>query len=236
MAQRSLIVSELKRSLREQGLTYAVVAMKLELSVASVKRLFSVGDLSLERVDQICELLQLEITDLLARARERPATKQLTLAQEQEIVADPKLFFIAWLVLNRTVLSPEWLARQLIRRMGDDVDLTEAFAEGTPSIEALNQLMGRPQAPPGAPGQGQGQEEDPGPTGAGRGPPRPPGPGQDPTAQGPVGMANAMTGPGTQGPLGPHVPPLQIYGANGNRPGTGGPARVPGRSQGMPTP
>jgi len=105
MAQRSLIVSELKRSLREQGLTYAVVAMKLELSVASVKRLFSVGDLSLERVDQICELLQLEITDLLARARERPATKQLTLAQEQEIVADPKLFFIAWLVLNRTPLA-----------------------------------------------------------------------------------------------------------------------------------
>ena len=133
-------------------------------------------------------------------------------------------------------ISPEWLARQLIRRMGEDIDLTEAFAEGTPSIEALNQLMGRPQAPPGAPGQGQGQEEDPGPTGAGRGPPRPPGPGQDPTAQGPVGMANAMTGPGTQGPLGPHVPPLQIYGANGNRPGTGGPARVPGRSQGMPTP
>jgi len=133
-------------------------------------------------------------------------------------------------------ISPEWLARQLIRRMGDDVDLTQAFAEGTPSIEALNQLMGRPQAPPGAPGQGQGQEEDAGPTGAGRGPPRPPGPGQDPTAQGPVGMANAMTGPGTQGPLGPHVPPLQVYGANGNRPGTGGPARVPGRSQGMPTP
>jgi hypothetical protein len=32
------------------------------------------------------------------------------------------------------------------------------------------------------------------------------------------------------------VPPLQVYGANGNRPGTGGPARVPGRSQGMPTP
>jgi hypothetical protein len=105
MAQRSLIVSELKRSLREQGLTYAAVAKKLELSVASVKRLFSVGDLSLERVDRICDLLHLEITDLLARAQERPTTKQLTLAQEQQIVADPKLFLIAWLVLNRTPLA-----------------------------------------------------------------------------------------------------------------------------------
>jgi hypothetical protein len=136
-------------------------------------------------------------------------------------------------------ISPEWLARQLMRRMGDDIDLTEAFAEGTPSIEALNQLMGRPQVAPGAPGEAPGAPgpgQGPGPTGAGRGPPRPPGPGQDPTAQGPAGMANAMTGPGTQGPLGPHVPPLQVYGANGNRPGTGGPARIPGRSQGMPTP
>jgi transcriptional regulator with XRE-family HTH domain len=105
MAQQSLIVAELKRALREQGLTYAAVAKKLELSVASVKRLFSGGDLSLKRVDQICELLQIELTDLLARARERPTTNQLTLAQEQEIVADPKLFLVAWLVINRTPLA-----------------------------------------------------------------------------------------------------------------------------------
>jgi DNA-binding Xre family transcriptional regulator len=51
------------------------------LSVASVKRLFSGGDLSLKRVDQICELLQVELADLLARARERPTTNQLTLAR-----------------------------------------------------------------------------------------------------------------------------------------------------------
>jgi hypothetical protein len=130
-------------------------------------------------------------------------------------------------------INPEWLARQLIRRMGDDIDLTEAFAEGTPSIEAINQMMARPPAPPGAPGPGAG----PGPTGAGRGPPRPPGPGQDPNAQGPVGMTNAMTGPGTQGPLGPHVPPLQVYGNNGNRPGPGtGPPRGFMTGGGPPTP
>ena len=48
-------------------------------------------------------------------------------------------------------ISPEWLARQLIRRMGDDIDISEAFAEGVPSMEALNQLMGQPPAPPGGP-------------------------------------------------------------------------------------
>ena len=105
MAEQSLIVAELKRALRERGLTYAAVAEKLSLSVASVKRIFSAGDLSLRRVDQICELLGMGLADLLAQARERPATDQLSLAQEQEIVADPKLFLIAWLVLNRAPLE-----------------------------------------------------------------------------------------------------------------------------------
>jgi hypothetical protein len=132
-------------------------------------------------------------------------------------------------------ISPEWLARELIRRMGDDVDMSEAFAEGMPSMEALNQLMSKPPEAPGGPA-GAGSPAG-GPTGAGRGPPRPPGPSQDPNAQGPAGATNAMQGPGTAGSLGPRVPPLQVYGRNGNRPGTGGgmPRGAMG-NPGMPTP
>jgi hypothetical protein len=59
MAGRTQIVSELKRALRASGHTYAHVAQKLDLSVASVKRLFSQEDLSLERIDAICELIGL---------------------------------------------------------------------------------------------------------------------------------------------------------------------------------
>jgi hypothetical protein len=45
----------------------------------------------------------LSLRDILERAENRTApTNQLTAAQEQEIVADAKLFFITWLVLNRT--------------------------------------------------------------------------------------------------------------------------------------
>ena len=105
MADQSLIVAELKRALRERGLTYAAVAKKLSLSVASVKRLFSRGDLSLKRVDEICELLETDLAEILAQSRDRPATNQLTLAQEQEIVSDPELFLMAWLVLNRAPLE-----------------------------------------------------------------------------------------------------------------------------------
>jgi AcrR family transcriptional regulator len=103
MAQRSEIVAELKKALREGGHTYADVARKLGLSLASVKRLFSTEDLSLERVDQICELVGLGLREILERAAERTApTNQLTLAQETELVSDPKLLFATWLVLIRT--------------------------------------------------------------------------------------------------------------------------------------
>lgn len=103
MAERHLIVEEIKRALRESELTYAQVADKLELSLASVKRLFATGDLSLQRVEAICDLLGLTLKDILERAHQRGApVKQLSLAQERELVADPKLLFVAWLVLNRT--------------------------------------------------------------------------------------------------------------------------------------
>jgi hypothetical protein len=103
MAGRTEIVTELKRALRASGHTYAHVAQKLDLSVASVKRLFSREDLSLARIDAICELIGLGLIEILDRARERaaPAT-QLTLAQESEIVSDLRLLFMTWLVLIRT--------------------------------------------------------------------------------------------------------------------------------------
>jgi AcrR family transcriptional regulator len=103
MAEQALIVAELKRALREHHLTYADVARKLQLSVPTVKRLFSTGDFTLQRVDGICELMGLTLREILERAQDRAApTNQLTLTQEQEIVADPRLFFVTWLVLNRT--------------------------------------------------------------------------------------------------------------------------------------
>jgi AcrR family transcriptional regulator len=103
MAQRTHIITELKKALREGGHTYADVARKLQLSVASVKRLFSTEDLSLHRVDQVCELIGLDLRAILDRAADRTApTNQLTVAQESELVSDPKLLFMTWLVLIRT--------------------------------------------------------------------------------------------------------------------------------------
>lgn len=35
-------------------------------------------------------------------------------------------------------MSPEWMARELLRRLDDRLDLTDAFAAGMPSIQAMN--------------------------------------------------------------------------------------------------
>jgi AcrR family transcriptional regulator len=107
MGERSLIVAELKRALRRRGLTYSDVARALHVSTATVKRLFSKGEFSLERVDTICELVGTSLAAVLEQAHEQAApTAQLTLAQEREIVADNKLLFITWLVVvNRTPIE-----------------------------------------------------------------------------------------------------------------------------------
>ena len=103
MAERTRIVAELKRALRAGGHTYADVARRLDLSVASVKRLFSQQDLTLERIDCICDLVGMSLSEILSRAEARSApVRQLTLAQESQIVADSRLLFMAWLVLIRT--------------------------------------------------------------------------------------------------------------------------------------
>lgn len=58
-------------------------------------------------------------------------------------------------------IDPTWLARQILDRMDDHLDLTEAFAEGIPSIVAQN-AMARAAPQPGAPGQPGGRPEDQG--------------------------------------------------------------------------
>ena len=125
MALRVAIVDQLKRTLRKEHRTYAHVAKALDLSVPSVKRLFSRADFSLERLDRICEMLGIEMSELVENAYNLQApTNQLSLAQERAIVADPVLFLITWLLLSRTApeeilksyrFSAAELQRQLIR-------------------------------------------------------------------------------------------------------------------------
>ncbi|MGO9853133.1 MAG: helix-turn-helix domain-containing protein [Steroidobacteraceae bacterium] len=121
MGERTLLVAELKRALRERGITYRSVARALSLSLATIKRRFARGDFSLERFEEICALAGVGLRELLERAEEHSVpTRLLSLTQEREIVADPRLFLVTWLVLNRTpfeeiIRSYRFTERELLR-------------------------------------------------------------------------------------------------------------------------
>ena len=102
MSQTRHIVETLKQELRKQGITYRQVAEALDLSEASIKRLFAENAFTLARLEQICEVLHLEITDLVHQMEKNiELTDQLTLEQETELVADVKLLMMAHFLMNK---------------------------------------------------------------------------------------------------------------------------------------
>lgn len=102
MAQTSAIIKALKKELKANGLTYADVAKHLALTQASIKRLFSEENISLTRLDQICQMMSLEISDLVKSMSEQQGQlQQLSAEQEQEITRDLNLLLICICVLNK---------------------------------------------------------------------------------------------------------------------------------------
>lgn len=106
MQQSVLLVKALKQALRRQGMTYAQVAQALKLSEATVKRMFARQKFTLQRLEQISQLLGLEFVDLLQLLSEQQQlTTALTEQQELELTEDLSLLLIAFLVLHYWTLE-----------------------------------------------------------------------------------------------------------------------------------
>jgi DNA-binding IclR family transcriptional regulator len=77
-------------------MTYADVARALGISQPTVKRIFASRNCTLERLEAICELVQVDLADLARGApRNAKLIQQLTEAQEKELTSDPKLLMVA---------------------------------------------------------------------------------------------------------------------------------------------
>ncbi|MGH8185855.1 MAG: helix-turn-helix domain-containing protein [Steroidobacteraceae bacterium] len=101
MRQTEAIHGALKRVIRRQGQTYAAAARVLELSEASVKRLFSRGELSLDRLERLCDWLGVDIAGVVALSENaQPLVTELDSQQEWELLRDPTLLLVSILVLN----------------------------------------------------------------------------------------------------------------------------------------
>ncbi len=101
MAQIPTLVTTLKKQLKAHGKTYADVAIVLGISESSVKRLFAEHNFTLQRLEAICHCINLQIGELIQlMMKDQPQLQQLTLEQENEIVADIKLLMVAVNVIN----------------------------------------------------------------------------------------------------------------------------------------
>ncbi len=100
MADSRTLLKHLKARLREQGITYRELAQRLRLSEPTVKRDLSRGRFSLQRLDRICEVLNLTLEELLEAPTRAPPLTELSAEQEQAIVSKPKLLLVAYLTAN----------------------------------------------------------------------------------------------------------------------------------------
>ena len=103
MSQHTLLIDTLKQSLKSHGKTYVDVAKYLSLSEASVKRLFSEQSFTLQRLEDVCHMLNIEISDLVQLMKDQNTIHltELTEQQETEIASDVGLLLVAVCILNK---------------------------------------------------------------------------------------------------------------------------------------
>ena len=98
----AFVFEGLKMHLKARGLTYADAARALKVSEATIKRIFATRNCTLERLDELCELVQVDLPELArGMPRESRLLTRLTREQEQELMSDPALLFVAVAALHQ---------------------------------------------------------------------------------------------------------------------------------------
>jgi len=102
MSQIQGIITTLKTELRSRHITYADLATKLNMSEANIKNMFSTCRFTLDRIELICEIIELDIVDIIKLFEQsKNRITYLTEEQEKVLVNDIKLLLVADCVRNR---------------------------------------------------------------------------------------------------------------------------------------
>lgn len=111
MSQSKQLVNAIKRELKTRRISYRQVATTLGLSESTIKQMFANGNFSLRRLDELCEILSLEFSDLARLAGEQnQGLELLSIEQEERLIGDPKLLLITYCVVN------QWSFTDITRR------------------------------------------------------------------------------------------------------------------------
>lgn len=105
-AHTSTLVTALKGALKTRNMTYRALADRLDLSEASVKRLFAEETFTLKRIEEICQVLEIDFFELARLARGASTdTDEMTTKQEEALAADSRLLGMFYLVFNGATLD-----------------------------------------------------------------------------------------------------------------------------------
>ena len=130
------IVETLKKVLKARGMTYADLALALRVSTPTVKRLFSQRTFTLERLEEILKVLELDFHELARMSHgRRSGPAELSVEQEGALAKDARLFSVFWLLCN------EWRFDEIVSefRLGA-AQITSYFAR----LERLRLIDWRP--------------------------------------------------------------------------------------------
>jgi DNA-binding Xre family transcriptional regulator len=101
MSQKKLLIETLKKALKQHGMQYVDVAQELNLHVGTIKRMFSNSDFSLDRLEKVCAMIHMELSDLVQMMnKSKSQINSLIIEQEELLVSDTKLLLIAHLLIN----------------------------------------------------------------------------------------------------------------------------------------
>ncbi len=155
MASSEQLISTLKKVLKSRGRTYADLALGLGLSEASIKRLFSEKTFTLQRLEEICRLLDMDIFELARMARgESESLRQMSVVQEELLAGDRKLLGVFYLLLNNREMADilrdyELTEPECIRLMVklDRAGLIELLPGNRVRLRVSRQVRHRPNGP-----------------------------------------------------------------------------------------
>jgi DNA-binding Xre family transcriptional regulator len=155
MDETRQMIEALKRTLKTRGLTYKSLGTRINLSEASVKRVFAQRTFSLKRLEQICRSLDMSIAELSRMAGDKNTrTTTLDLSQEVALAKDPALLTYFYLLLNgwtdsqirRHYEFEETQTRRLFDRLVE-LGLLEELPKRAYRLRVSRQIMWRRDGP-----------------------------------------------------------------------------------------
>ncbi len=148
-------MASIKESLRRRKLTYRELATQLKLSESGVKKILTAEDGSFQRVVEICGVLGISISELLAGKNEAMREVSYTEFQQEYFLKNPQAFSFYWMLVyeRRNADEAQSLSgisekeRFSILRKLDQMQLLELLPGDrirVPSVEQIRWVGGGP--------------------------------------------------------------------------------------------